>query len=114
PLAVPLPLMSRQRPSVRSAPFDWWNQCWSTAYDWQSHSWMAVRLPPLSSPATSTHLPPGAVVTPPPFTANFCAAAPLQSQSCSRVPLPVLPFGESRQRPDCGLRSEPSACEIHF
>ena len=32
-----------------------------------------------------------------------CAAVLLQSQSWSRVPLPVLPPVTSRQRPDCGF-----------
>src|SRR5215467_5523183 len=63
---------------------------------------------------TSTHLEPGPSTVPPPLTANFCAALPLQSQICNRVPLPVAPLGESRHRPDCGLRSEPSACCTHF
>ncbi|UJA06168.1 Aquaporin Z [Streptomyces collinus] len=45
---------------------------------------------------------------------NFCAADPLQSQICSRVPLAVAPPGESRHRPDCGFSSEPSACCTHF
>src|SRR3569833_3746661 len=69
---------------------------------------------PLSSPSTSTHRPPGPTIAPPPFTANFCAAAPLQSWIRNRVPFPVAPFGESRQRPDWGLRSEPAACCTHF
>src|SRR5512138_2941570 len=51
---------------------------------------------------------------PPPMNLNLWAAAPLQSQICKRVPLPVAPFGESRQRPDCGFLSEPFACGIHF
>ncbi len=45
---------------------------------------------------------------------NFCAAEPLQSQICSRVPFAVAPLGESRHRPDCGFSSEPSACCTHF
>lgn len=44
------------------------------------------------------------------LSANFCAAEPLQSQMRRRVPLAVAPSGESRQRPDCGLSSEPSVC----
>ncbi len=42
--------------------------------------------------------------------ANFWAAAPLQSQICSRVPFAVAPEGESMHRPLAGFRSEPSVC----
>lgn len=47
------------------------------------------------------------------ISGNRWAAEPLQSQIRNRVPLPVAPSGESRQRPDCGLRREPSACCVH-
>ena len=39
---------------------------------------------------------------------HTCAAVPLQSQIWSCVPSAVFEAGSSRQRPDCGLNSDPS------
>ena len=74
----------------------------------------AVPLPPLSSPSTSTHLPPGPTTGPPPLTENFCAACRCSPRSAAGCRWPCCRSGESRQRPDCGLSSEPSACWTHF
>src|ERR1700759_5532999 len=64
PAAVLSPSMSRQRPSVDSESSELWVQCWSTALDWQPHRSTAAPSIPLSSPITSTHWPPAAVIVP--------------------------------------------------
>src|SRR5438067_1013260 len=52
--------MSRHMPMVVSEdPFQ--AQFWSLAQSWQSHSCTAAPSPPMSSPATSRHLPPGPI-----------------------------------------------------
>ena len=46
------------------------------------------------------------------LSVHFCVSAPLQSYSCICVPLAGA-APASRQRPDCGLRSAPSAVGVH-
>src|SRR5579884_303646 len=116
PDAVLSPSMSRHLPSDSSVWLDGsYVQCWSTAYDWQSQICNCGPIAPYkSSPGTSTHLPPGALIGWPLLTKNCWSAAPSQASMSRTVPAAVLPPGSVRQSPDCGLSSVPSSCGTHF
>src|SRR5690242_6103042 len=97
PLAVPLPLTSRQRPdwTLLIVPSALRFQRWF-APPWQSHS--CARAPAVALVGESRHLPSDWSVWL--VFAQFWLAAPVQSRIAGWTPLAVLAFGTSRQRPE--------------
>src|SRR6185436_7288687 len=102
PLAVPALLTSRHRPDCRPTivPSALNVHCWLVP-PLQSHS--CAFAPAVADSGASRHLPRTCRLWP--ATVQRWLAAPLQSQMIGCVPLAVLLFGMSRQRPDAALTS---------
>ena len=100
PLAVPAPLASRHSPDCTPVmvPLALTFHCWLV---WPLQSQMITAVPLVVPwPLASRHLLPYTCSCLLDVNVQDWSARPVQSHSCTWVPLVVLALGTSRQRPD--------------